>query len=359
MTPNIRLTGPTPLAPSVQEAASGQMISHRSQNFRNILRDVVTRLKPLFGTAEPPMPFTTSGTGGLEAAVVNTLEPGQRVLAVKVGYFGDRFAEIAQTFGCRVVEWALPWGEGAEPSDLRKKIRESAPLDAVLLTHNETSTGVLNPLEGLAEVIRAESDALILVDGVSSVGAVPIEMDRWGIDVLVTASQKALMAPPGLALVAAGKRAMTNAQKNRIPRYFFDFSRMRAAVDEGTTTYTPALSSIFGLQAALALIEKEGLPAVYSRHQRLSKACRDGLSGLGLQPFAKKGFESPSVTSMLVPTGFSASAVRQRLQDQHATFIAQGRAQWKDSLLRFGHMGWVSQKEIQDLIDAVKAVLSC
>jgi aspartate aminotransferase-like enzyme len=353
---NLRISGPTPLPPEVRKAVTRQMVSHRSESFRACIRAILPRLMPLFGTHEPPLLFTASGTGGMEAALLNTLEHGQRVLAVRAGMFGDRFAEIARHVGLEVTDLEVPWGRAVSPDDLRRVLRKDERFDAVLLTHNESSTGVLNPLEQVAKVVREESDALLLVDAVSSAGGIPIEMDLWGVDVIVTASQKALMSPPGLAILAAGDRALQAAEKGS-SSYYFDFNKMREAVAEGTTTYTPAVSTLYGLEAALRLIEKEGLDNVYRRHERLAVKCRTGLEALGMECFAADGAASPTITSVLLPEDSSATKVRDRLESEHGVFIAQGRKEYKERMLRIGHMGWVGDEEIDGLLGAFRSVL--
>lgn len=353
---NLRISGPTPLPPEVREAAARQMVSHRSEPFRACIRAIVPRLLPIFGTSEPPLLFTASGTGGMEAALLNTLDPGQRVLAIRAGMFGDRFAEIARHGGLDVSDLEVPWGQAVSPDDLRKRLQRDSGFDAVLVTHNESSTGVCNPLEQVARVVREESRALLLVDAVSSAAGIPIEMDLWGADVVVTVSQKALMSPPGLAILAVSERAFQAAEKGSAS-YYFDFKKMREAVAEGTTTYTPAVSSFYGLEAALGLIDEEGLGNVYRRHERLALKCRKGLESLGMECFAAAGAASPTITSVLLPEGPSATKVRDRLESEHAVFVAQGRREYKERMLRIGHMGWVGDQEIGAVLDAFGSVL--
>lgn len=353
---NLRVTGPTPLPPRVLEAVAVQMISHRSEGFRACLFGVVAGLRPLFGT-QVVLPFTASGTGGLEAALVNTVAPGARVFAVETGHFGRRFAEIAERFGAVVRRWCVPCGRAAEAADLRFRLRRSGSLDAVLLTHNETSTGVLSPLPELAAAIRAETDALLLVDGVSSVGAVPLAMDDWGIDVVVTATQKALMSPPGLAIIGTSHRALAASRERRLSRYYFDFTSMAEAVEHGTTTYTPAISIIYALEAALDLIAEETLPNVFSRHLRISRRCRRGFSDLGFALFADPAYASPTVTAVVVPEAWTAGALRRALAERGA-IVSLGRGEWKDRVLRIGHMGYVEQHDIDLLVEAVAEVLA-
>jgi aspartate aminotransferase-like enzyme len=332
------------------------MISHRSSEFRILLGSVLERLRPLFGTDGALLPFTASGTGGLEAAVQNCVPDGGRVLAVSIGHFGDRFAEAARSWGAEVVEWRLPWGRAADADELRERLRAAAPLDAVLVTHNETSTGVLNPLPGLARAVREESEALLLVDAVSSVGATELEMDTWGVDVAVAASQKALMAPPGLVLLAAGERALRAAATNDRRRLYFDFARMIAAVAEGTTTYTPAVSVVYALDASLDLIHDEGLAAVFERHRLLARHCRARAVKVGLSPCAPADHTSPSLTALALPAGASAGELRRRLRDEHGVVVSQGRGPWKESVLRIGHMGYVRGDDLNDALGALEEV---
>lgn len=351
---NLRISGPTPLPPQVLQAMGRQVISHRSQEFRECIQGIVKSLRPLFGTQATPLIFTASGTGGLEAAILNTLEPNSTVLAVNAGYFGKRFAEIAYAFGAKLVEWKLPWGKAADPDDLRRMMRLAPRLDAVLITHNESSTGVLSPLSDLATIIRQESDALILVDGVSSVGAIPLEMDAWGIDVIVTASQKALMSPPGLTIIAASSRALAAARQQKLQRYYFDFTRMLIALEEGTTTYTPAVSTVFALGTALEMIRNEGLAAVYNRHKQLAYSCRSGLESLGFMGFADPLHASHTITAVLVGQHQSSNVIRLFLEKNYNIFISQGRSEWKEQVLRIGHMGFVVQEDIDRLLSAIE-----
>lgn len=354
---NLRITGPTPLPDVVREAAGGQMLSHRSEEFRELLRRVIDRLRLVMGGGSGSvLPFTASGTGGLEASVVNTIKPGERVLAVKIGYFGERFSEVASHWGCEVVSWEIPWGRAADPDELRRRLRAMASVAAVLVTHNETSTGVCNPLRELAAVVREDSDALLLVDGVSSVGAVEVNSEDWGIDVLVTASQKALMAPPGLAILAVSPRAMAAAARQTRKPYYFDFWKMADAVAEGTTTYTPAIHVIFALEASLGVLLTEGMEEVYSRHERLAAMCRDGLLDLGWSGFSDPAHASPTVTSVLVPPGSSATALRRRLETEAGVVVSQGRGEWKERMIRIGHMGNVRTRDIEHLLRAVASV---
>jgi aspartate aminotransferase-like enzyme len=352
----LRISGPTPLPPRVREAASRQMISHRSEGFRQVLREVSERLRPIFGAVHPVLPFTASGTGGMEAAVVNTIEPGQRVLVLNIGHFGARFAALSRRFGAEVHEMVRPWGEAAEADEVEAELRRSR-FDAVLVTHNETSTGVLNPLPELCRAIRRQSDALVIIDAISSAAAVPLRLEDWGADIAVGVTQKALMSPPGLALLAVGDRALARAKACGTPRFYLDLNEMAEAVASGTTTFTPAISVVFALAEALEMIEEEGLQDVYRRHRELAARCRTGLLELGFELVATPDRESPTVTAVRAPAGMSAADLRRRLEREHGVFMATGRGPWKDSVLRIGHMGYVDGEAIEATLRAIAGEL--
>lgn len=356
-TVNLRISGPTPLPPKVRTALSTDMISHRSAGFRHLVSEVLDALAPVFGGPATILPFTCSGTGGLEAAVVNTVQPGQRVVVMSTGYFGHRMAEIARMAGLAVELIEVPWGQAADPRDLKLALRRVRAVAAVLITHNETSTGVLNPMPELGRVVRECSDALLIVDVVSSLGATPVLMRDWGVDVAVGVSQKALMAPPGLALIGVNTRALDAAAANPARRYYFDFSAMARAVQENTTTYTPAIPVFHALRASLRMISDEGWDRVLARHQQLAGQCRSGLARLGLPLAADQSHASPSVTSFFAPAEVRASDLRERMATEHRVHIASGRGTWKDSALRIGHMGYVGDKDVTQVLAALGAVL--
>jgi aspartate aminotransferase-like enzyme len=253
--PNLRIPGPTALPASVREAGARQMINHRGPEFAAMLGRILDGMKPYFGTTSDVAMISTAGSGGLEAAVVNTLSPGDRVLGVSIGSFGDRFAKIAGIYGADVTKLDAEWGYAAAADEIRERLRAMADVKAVLLTHNETSTGVMNPIEELAAAIREESpETLILVDSVSGLGAVPFEMDAWGVDVVITGSQKAWMAAPGLAMVAASPRAWTAMETARMPRFYLDLRAHRDAAADGQTPFTPAIAVVYQVDEGLRLM---------------------------------------------------------------------------------------------------------
>ncbi|HXG40388.1 MAG TPA: alanine--glyoxylate aminotransferase family protein [Candidatus Limnocylindrales bacterium] len=356
--PNLRIPGPTSLPPAVREAGGRQMINHRGPEFAAMLERIVAGLRPFFGTSNEIVLLTAAGTGGLEAAVVNTLSPGDRVLAVSIGAFGDRFAKIAAAYGAAVDRLEIEWGRAAEPDDLRRALA-SQPADgyrAILVTHNETSTGVINPLSELARVAREGApDALLLVDGVSGVGAVPFEQDAWGLDLVVSGSQKSWMAAPGIALVSVGPRAWAAAETARMPRFYFDLAAHRKSAAAGQTPWTPAVAVLFQLDVALGLMAAEGPEAVFRRHAECAAATRAGLEALGFELFADPRHASPTVTAARVPDGLDWKAFNAVLRER-GLVVAGGQGKLAGQVFRIGHLGDVTVDDIRSALAVLEEV---
>ena len=354
---NLRIPGPTPLPDAVLEAGQRQMINHRGPEFQELLMRASAGMRPWFGTQNEVIILTSSGTGGLEAAIVSFLSPGDPVLVVSIGNFGERLATIADIYGADVTRLAVEWGQAADPDSVRESIRamaaEGRQPRAVLLTFNETSTGVTNPVAQLAAAIReAAPEALIVVDGVSGIGAMPFQMDAWDLDVVVTGSQKAWMIPPGLAMAAASERAWAAATTASMPRFYFDLARHREVLPKGQTPWTPAVGLVFQLETALGLMEAEGMEAVFARHAACGAASRAGLQALGFQLFADQAHASNSVTSAHVPEGMEWSAVSKELQAR-GLVLAGGQGKLKGKVFRIGHLGDVS---VDDIVRAMEVL---
>jgi aspartate aminotransferase-like enzyme len=332
------------------------MIDHRGEEFVSLHRRLVPRLQALFRTRHDVLLLTASGTGALEGAIVNTLSPGDRVLAVSVGAFGDRFAEIARAHGAAVTVLAFEPGSPADPSSVARALDADPSIRAVLLTHNETSTGVTNDVRSIAEVVRARGP-LLLLDSVSGVGALPLETDAWGVDLVATASQKAWMAPPGLAMVAVAPSAWEANGRARMPRFYFDFGRARDFAAKGQTPWTPAVSVLFALEAALDRIEREGLEALLERHRRLGRRTREGMKALGLRLLAEGPHASDSVTAVRAPEGIDVAELRRRLRTDHGVVLAGGQGSLKGKVFRIAHLGFVSDAEIDEVLQALRSVL--
>jgi aspartate aminotransferase-like enzyme len=354
--PNLRIPGPTSLPPSVREAGARQMINHRSPEFAAMLGRILARMKPYFGTTSDVAILSCAGSGGLEAAVVNTLSPGDRVLAVSIGAFGDRIAKIATVYGADVTKLSIEWGRAADPSEVRAHLEANPGYRAVLLTHNETSTAVMNPIAELAAAIRSvQPDALIIVDSVSGLGAVPFQMDAWGVDVVVTGSQKAWMAAPGLAMVAASERAWAAMETARMPRFYLDLRKHRDAHALGETPWTPAIAVVYQVDAGLQLMESEGAEAIFARHETCAAAARAGIEALGFELFADPAHYSRTVTAVRVPAGFDWKAINGAVKGE-GVILAGGQGPLAGQIFRLGHLGSVTLGEILDAIGVLEEV---
>ena len=354
--PNLRIPGPTVLPPSVREAGARQMINHRGPEFAAMLARILEGMKPYFGTTSDVAMITTAGSGGLEAAVVNTLSPGDRVLGVSIGSFGDRFAKIAGIYGADVTKLDAEWGYAADGAEIRERLRGMPDTKAVLLTHNETSTGVMNPIPELAAAIHEEApDALILVDSVSGLGAVPFEMDAWGVDVVVTGSQKAWMSAPGLAMIAASPRGWAAMETATMPRFYLDLRAHRDAAANGQTPFTPAIAVVFQVDEGLRLMEAEGKENVFARHEICAAASRAGLAALGFELLADQRHASKTVTAALVPDDLDWKAFNTELK-RRGLVLAGGQGKLTGKIFRLGHLGSVTLDEILGAISTLEIV---
>ncbi len=355
---NLRTPGPTPLPAEVRQALALDMVNHRGPEFASALRECEDGLKWAFQTRNDVLVLTASGTGGLESVVANTLSPGERVLVVSIGYFGDRFARLARAFGADIQIASFPWGQAADPNVVAARLDADPSIQTVFVTHNETSTGVLNPLEHIALAARrVRPDVLLAVDGISSVGSVPILPDEWQCDVVVAGSQKGWMVPPGLAFVAVSDRAWRRQAEARMPRWYFDWLTHRQALAKGATPATPAVGLVFALRAGLRLMRAEGLAAVFQRHDQVARYTRAGLAGLGLRLFADPAYASPTVTTAYAPEGVQASALLRALRETHGVVLAGGQGDFEGKMLRVGHLGSVTQQDIAAALEALRLEL--
>jgi aspartate aminotransferase-like enzyme len=354
--PNLRIPGPTALPPSVREAGARQMINHRGPEFAAMLDRILSGMKPYFGTTSDIAMITTAGTGGLEAAVVNTLSPGDRVLGVSIGSFGDRFAKLARTYGADVTKIEVEWGQAADPGALRDALRADPSYRAVLLTHNETSTAVMNPIPELAAVVREVApDALILVDSVSGLGAVPFQMDAWGVDVVVTGSQKAWMSAPGLAMIAASPRAWAAMETATMPRLYLDLRTHRESHAAGQTPWTPAIAVVYQVDEGIRLMTAEGAEHIFARHEACAAAARAGLTALGFQLFADQRHASRTVTAAVVPDELDWKAFNTELK-RRGLVLADGQGKLTGKIFRLGHLGSVTIEEILGAMSVLEFV---
>jgi aspartate aminotransferase-like enzyme len=333
------------------------MVNHRGPEFRELILRVTDRLKTAFATDNDILILTASGTGAMEAVIVNHLSVGDAVLAVSIGSFGERFAKIAKTYGADVTKLDVEWGRAADPelvaSALRSMAGDGRPARAVLFTHNETSTGVENPLAELAAVTREVSpDTLILIDAISGLGAVPFETDGWGLDVVATGSQKSWMSPPGLAMVSVGARAWSAAESATMPRFYFDLAKAKKSLATGETPWTPAVGVLFAMDAALEMLEAEGYPHIFRRHEACAAAARAGLEALGYALFAERQYASKTVTSASLPDGVEWAALNKEMRAR-GLVVAGGQDWLAGKILRIGHLGDV---DVDDVVAAIGVI---
>ncbi len=352
----LRIPGPTPCPPEVLQALSRQMIDHRGGEFVKIMTRVTDKLKQVFMTKNDVLVLTGSGTGGLEATIVNMLSPGDKVLAVTVGEFGDRFIKIAQTFGADVVPLRFEPGIPADPDEIKKALQANPAVTAVLVTHNETSTGVTNDMGAIASVVKG-AGKLLLVDCISGMGSLKCPVDEWKLDVAISASQKGWMVPPGLVFVSISPEAWQAHARAKMPRFYWDFTRASDYLQKGQTPWTPAVSIFFALDVALDMMLKEGLPNIVARHARIGQITRDGVTRLGLPLFAQKSHASNTVTAARVVNGLDAKKLLKIMREENKIVISGGQGKLEGQLVRIGHLGYVDEKDITAVISAMKSAL--
>jgi aspartate aminotransferase-like enzyme len=334
------------------------MINHRGPQFGQMLNDITAKLKQVFQTKSDVFLLTGSGTGGLEAAIVNTLSPGDKVLSVSIGVFGERFGAIAGQFGAEVIPLRFEWGTAADADAVRQALKAEPKIKAVLVTHNETSTGVTNDLEAISSVVK-EFDKLLLVDAISSLGSINLPVDDWHCDVVVTGSQKGWMIPPGLAMVSVSQEAWQAQAKARMPRFYWDFTQAKSYLEKATaqTPWTPAISVVFGLSVSLDMMLKEGLANIFARHARVARATRNGAKSLGLSLFAEERHASNTVTAVAAADGLDTKKMLKILREEYKVILSGGQQKLDGKIFRIGHLGWVTEDDIKAVISAIKVVL--
>jgi aspartate aminotransferase-like enzyme len=346
--------GPTPVPPQVLAALAQPVVHHRSPDFRPVYERALARLREVCRTESDVLLFTASGTGAFESAVANLVSPGEPHLVVSAGNFGERWAQMTAAYGAEVDHLRYAWGETPEAGDLRARLTEREA-KAVWLVQSETSTGVVADVQALAAAAR-EAGALVVVDAVSSLGAVPCETDAWGLDVVVSGSQKALMTPPGLGLAAVSEAAYASTGSS--PRFTLDWERTRQAQRKLDAPFTPAVPLVAGLDVALGLLLEEGLEAAFERHVRLGRACRAGAKALGLELFSPDEDRSAVVTAIRAPNGVESSQVVKGLRERFGITIADGQGDLKGRIFRIGHIGWFDQFDVATALAAVELVLA-
>lgn len=355
---NLRIPGPTPCPDEVLQAGARQMMNHRGPEFAGVLRRVTDGLNWVFQTSTDVLSLSTSGTGGLEAAVVNTLSPGDKVLSVSIGSFGDRFGSIAAAYGAEVEKYALEWGDAADPAEIARRLDASPDIKAVLVTHNETSTGVTNDLETIAKEVRSR-DKLILVDAVSSMSSVPCPVERWDLDVVVSGSQKGWMVAPGLAFVYMGERAWQAYETAKMPRFYFDLKKAKTSLEKGENPWTPAMAVYFQMDTAFEMMRAEGLEGIFTRHAAIAEYTRERVKSLGLTlvPTDEKRV-SNTVTAVWWPEGVDGKAISKRAREEFGVVLGGGQGKLQGKIFRVGHLGFVSKEDVVQALDVVERLLA-
>lgn len=353
------LPGPTPIPPTVLRAMSAPAIDHRGPEFKALISEVTEGVKQIYQTQNDLLILTASGTGGMEAAVTNFLSPGEKALVVSIGAFGDRFVKICRAYEVEVEVLAYEWGTAARAEDVAERLSrdKDGEIKAILVQHNETSTGVLNDIEAISKA-RGDHPALLIVDAISGLVAADLKTDAWGLDVVISGSQKAFMIPPGLAMVSVSSRAWEAAERCKNRRYYFDLKAAKEFLAKGQTPFTPAVSVLFGLREALKMLLAEGLEKAFARHRLYRDMIRAGVRALGLELLAADEVASPAVTAVKTPSGLTPKDIRAPLREKFGIVTAGGQGKLSDSIFRFGHLGYVDPTDLLSALAALEMVLT-
>ena len=348
--------GPTPVAEHVALEMAHPMIHHRTPQFSKIFAEAAEAAKYLFQTNQEVLILASTGTGGMEGCVTNLFSSGDKVLVINGGKFGERWGKISESYGLTVVWHNVEWGQAADAKAIENLLKEDKDIKAIMVQASETSTTVAHPIEDLSKLTRDRDDILLIVDGITGVGVFDLPMDKWGIDAMITGSQKALALPPGLALVGFSERAWKFNESSSIPRFYFDFKKERKNLANDTSAYTPAVSLVIGLRRVLLDIKEEGLESVYRRHDRLARATRAAAKGLGLQIVAP---DSPadSSTGIFLPEGMDGGKLFKFIRDDMGVTLAGGQDQWKGKIVRIAHLGYIDSFDIIIAISALEMAL--
>ena len=357
MDSNLRTPGPTPVPHDILKASAAQMINHRGPEFKALIESITSKIQDVFQTANDLYILTSSGTGALESAVVNTVSPDDSVLCISVGVFGDRFSQIAHMYGAKVTDLKVEAGKAVDPEQIRKELNSDPAIKTVIVTHNETSTGITNDLESIAKVVKGEFNKLLLVDSVSGMGSIPCPVDSWDLDVVASGSQKGWMAPPGLAFISVSKEAWVAQSSATTPRFYFDWEKAEQYLQRGQNPWTPAISVMYAMEKSLTMILSEGLGAVYERHQTIATKTREAIKSIGLELFADEKYASNTVTAVKSPEGVNCAELLSNLRTKYNIVLAGGQAYLEGTMFRIGHLGFVHEKEIDEVIEALKKEL--
>lgn len=350
---NLRIPGPTPLPPEVNLALATPMISHRGNEYVSLHTETEQMLKQFFQTKNDVFIFTCSGTGMMEAAIVNTLSPGDKVLAVTIGIFGNRFVDCAKALGLEVTVLLYPMGEAANPKEVAAAYKDIYDCKAIIITHNETSTAITNDLASITKEVRTYGDPLFLVDSVSGMGNINLPVDELKLDIVFTSSQKAWMTPPGLAMISVSQKAWDAYKSAKSVRYYFDFVKMKKYHDKGQTPETPAVSTIFALNAALKTMTQRGVKETFSYYEEMASYTRGALMEAGFTMFGDQSHASNTVSACLVPDGIADKAYRAHIKKKYGVILSGGKGETEGKIVRIAHMGWVRHEDIDEVVTAM------
>ncbi|MFO0015135.1 MAG: pyridoxal-phosphate-dependent aminotransferase family protein [Synechococcaceae cyanobacterium] len=354
----LMIPGPTPVPETVLKAMGRHPIGHRSGDFQAIVRRTTEQLKWLHQTSNDVLVITGSGTAAMEAGIINTLSRGDRVLCGDNGKFGERWVKVAKAYGLDVQVIKAEWGQPLDPAAFRAALEADTAkaIRAVILTHSETSTGVINDLQAIAAAVRDHGTALTIADCVTSLGAADVPMDAWGVDVIGSGSQKGYMMPPGLSFVAMSERAWAAYERSDLPKFYLDLGKYRKSAQADSNPFTPAVNLYFALEAALQMMQEEGLPSIFQRHERHRRATVAAMRAIGLPLFAAEGHGSPAITAV-APEGIDAEKLRKEVRSHYDILLAGGQDHLKGKVFRIGHLGFVCDRDVLTAVAAIEATL--
>ncbi len=352
------IPGPTPVPETVLKAMGRHPIGHRSGEFQTIVKRTNEQLRWLHQTSNDVVVITGSGTAAMEAGIINTLSYGDKVLCGSNGKFGERWVKVAKSYGLDVEVIKAEWGQPLDPDIFKQALESdtSKEIKGVIITHSETSTGVLNDLEKISKYVNSHGTALMIADCVTSLGACNVPMDLWGLDVVASGSQKGYMMPPGLSFVAMSEKAWKASDKSNLPKFYLDLKPYRKTAAQNSNPFTPAVNLYFALEAALAMMEEEGLDAIFNRHARHRAAAQASMKAIGLSLYAADGFGSPAITSV-VPNNIDAEVLRKEIKNRYDILLAGGQDHLKGKIFRIGHLGFVSDRDLLTAIASIEATL--
>lgn len=355
----LMIPGPTPVPERVLLAMAQHPIGHRSGDFSKIIAELNENLKWLHQTKNEVCTLCASGTGAMEAGIINFLSRGDRVLVGNNGKFGERWGKVAKAYGLDVEEITAEWGKGLNPDDFKAKLEADTEknIKAVIITHSETSTGVLNDLETINKHVKAHGEALIIVDAVTSLGAVNVPMDEWGLDVVASGSQKGYMISPGMGFVAVSEKAWKAAETSDLPKFYLNLKAYKKANAENSSPFTPPVNLMYGLKASLQMMKEEGLENIFARHQRLTQITREGVKALGLPLLASDEDAALAITAVM-PDRHDAEAIRSTMKKRFDIILAGGQDHLKGKIFRIGHLGFVSERDVYTALASLKETIS-